>query len=724
MVGDDAITVSPRAEPVAPAPSALRTAVPIVVVVAGYVLIGIVAYWHAIPGMFRQPVSGQVDYILSAWFLGWVPHALGHGLDPFFSNALYVPTGINLAQNTESPLLGLISAPIALVSSPVTRTNLLMVLSMPASATAAFVVLRKWRVWGPAAALGGLVYGFSPYMVGQGLSHVVFVFVPLPPFIALTLASIVQRRGTPRRLGLQLGLLVSAQFLISPEVLAGVGILAIVAVVCLAIRTPADAGELVRTVARPAGYALVVMAVLLAYPVWMLLAGPQHFTGPTRPLVNPFHNDVLGFLAPGPLQRFSFGMRSLGNRLVGAGDPVEANGYIGIPVLLLTALLGWRSRRSPRMQLSILLLLVAALLSLGPYLVFNGHQTRIPLPFFVLAHIPLLDNILPARVGFEVSACIAAVLAFGLDDVRRSPSGRRHTTIGGWWTRRRMSAALALATLAVLVATQLPEWPYAAPRTFTTLPAALRRAIPTGHPVTITYPYASYYTGLEPLLWQTEDGYSFRLLGGYGYHPSSSGHQDVIPSLMRPAGTQQFLVGQQGILLYGAFQPVSPELVRITRSTVARYHIRLVIVDRSLPGSGDVMLLFEDALGPPKISAAHLSLWADWHGYPTHEIFPSLVTTILRPRDGSTVSGTTTLDAAATDYHRVTGVEFLLTGGGHLGTPIATAHLTFGGWVATWNTTTLANGTYTLRTVARDSAGRTSLSAGTTVTVQNHRAER
>ena len=433
---------------------------PSVVVIVGYLLIGIVAFWPVYPGIFSQrPLSYEQDFDLSVWFLGWVPHALGHGLNPFFSNAIYVPTGVNLAQNTESPLLGLITAPFALVLSPVVRTNLLMVLSMPVSATAAFVVLRKWDIWGPAAALGGLIYGFSPFMVGQGLAHVVFTFVPLPPFIALTIASILQRRGSPRRLGIQLGLLVTAQYLISPEVLATVAILTVAAVACLAIRHPGNVPEMIRTVCGPVGVALLVVAVLLAYPVWMMLAGPQHFTGPTTPMVNPYHNDLLNFVVPGPLQKASLGMRSIGTHLV-SGDTVEDGGYIGVPLLILTGILAWKSRRSPRMQLALVLLVGAALLSLGPYLAVDGHLTHIPLPFWLVDHLPLLNNILPSRIGLEVGACLAAVIAFGLDDMRQAPVGRRYGSAEGPWTPRRGSAVFAGVTLAVLVATQLPQWPY------------------------------------------------------------------------------------------------------------------------------------------------------------------------------------------------------------------------------------------------------------------------
>ena len=720
-------TAQSPTEAASPSPtlrSALRRALPSLVVILTYLLIGVTAYWPVLPWDLAQRLFGNYgDYAQSVWFFGWVPHALAHGLNPFFSNAMLVPTGANLAQNTESPLLGLVAAPITLMFGAVASVNLLMVLAMPVSATAAFLVLRKWRVWGPAAALGGLIYGFSPYMVAQSLVHVELLFVPLPPFIALTVASILQRRGSPRRLGIQLGLLFVAQYLISPEVCTVVAIFTIAAVVCVALHNRAALRQMARIAARPVGIALGVMAVLLAYPVWMLLAGPQHFTGPVAPIANPDHNDLLSFVVPGPLQRVPFGMRSLGTRLAGTRLD-EAGGYLGIPLLILTGILAWYSRRSPRMQLATVLLFGSALLSLGPYLVVDGRLTHIPLPFLLLAHISLLDNILPIRIDFELGACLAAVIAFGLDDLHRT---RALEPLQSGSTRRgRRSVVFAGLTLVVLVATQLPQWPNAT-STAVALPVALSRAIPAKDPVTLTYPYSTAYT-MQPMLWQAQDDYGFRLLGGYAYHPNAGGEASLFPSVMNPSGLQRFLAGQSvaidwfGGALYGPPLPVSPALVTTTRTSLSRYHVRLIIVDRSADGSGPVMELFNDALGPPKLSAGTFSLWMDWHGIPSHQVFPipDPITKIRSPASNARLSGTKWLDAVATDSAmNVTKVEFLLTGESDQTKLIAVARPTLFGWIAKWNTTSVASGTYMLQSVAYDSAGRKSQSKGVTVTVSN-----
>jgi hypothetical protein len=579
-------------------------------VVVTYFVLGLVAFWPVLPGISHRLFGQTADYVLEVWFIGWVPHAIGHGLNPFFTNAMFVPTGVNLAQNTASPLLGLIGAPLTEVFNPLVSTNVLMVLAMPISATAAFVVLRSWRVWLPGAALGGLLYGFSPYMVGQGSDHLVFAFVPIPPFIALTIVAMLQRKGSPWRLGIQLGLLIVAQYLISQEVLVDVAILTLAALGLIALRHPQRIREVGHALVRPAGVAVALVAMLLAYPVWMLLAGPQHAAVAAYPVDNPYRNDLLSFLVPGPLQHVSFGMRSLGNRLMlgphpvtlgslhlNSSNPDEFDAYIGVLVLVLAGFLVWRSRRSPRMQMASGLFLVAAVLSLGPYLTVDARSTHIPLPFLLLAHVPLVGNVLPSRMSLGVFACLAAVVAFGLDDMQRDRPRP------AWLTGRVMAGAFLLA----LVVTQLPQWPYPAKQE-STLPTALRRAIPSGDPVTITYPYV---TGFNPeaMEWQTDSGYVFRLLGGYAHVRNPDGKLVTVPSLMSPPGLQQFLTARAGLGLYGPPLPLGHDLVSVTRATLSNYDVGVVVVDRSQAGSGPVTKLFNDALGPPDVSSDGFSLW-------------------------------------------------------------------------------------------------------------------
>jgi hypothetical protein len=562
-------------------------------VVASYLALGVVAHWPVLPDISSRQFGRTGDYTLSAWFIGWFPHAIAHGLNPFFTNAMFVPTGVNLAQNTESPILGLLGAPVTALFGPLVTTNLLIVLAMPASAMAAFLVLRKWNVWLPGAALAGLLYGFSPYMVGQGSDHVVLAFVPVPPLIALTVVSILQHKGSARRLGVQLGLLIVAQYFICPEILVDVAIVTFAALVCVGVRYPHRVSAMARAMGRPLLVALPIVVVFLAYPVWMLLAGPQHATHPNSvaPL-SPAENDLLSFIVPGPLQHVTLGLQSVANHLmVGpyaqrsgfvliGSNPDEVDGYIGVLVLVLAGYLVWRSRHSPRMQLAAVLFVGTAVLSLGPYLVIDGRSTHIPLPFLVLHHIPLVQRVYPARFSLEMFACLAAVIGFGLDDMRRARPNPR------WLT----SSVFSCALLAALVFSLLPDWPYAT-QPAPSLPAALTASIPSGDPVTLTYPYATGFSP-QPMVWQLKSGYPFRLLGGYAHVAAPNGEDVTTPPPMSPPELQRFLLAPSS-------EQLGPKLVATTRATLSKYRVRSVLVDKSEPGGGLVARLFEDVLGPP-----------------------------------------------------------------------------------------------------------------------------
>jgi len=90
--------------------------------------------------------------------------------------------------------------------------------------------------------------------------------------------------------------------------------------------------------------------------------------------------------------------------------------------------------------------------------------------------------------------------------------------------------------------------------------------------------------------------------------------------------------------------------------------------------------------------------------------------TMQSPANGSTISGTQTVSATATDNVGVVGVQFKLDNN-NLGSEDTTASGTT--YSVSWNTTTATNGTHTLTAVARDAAGNIKTATSVTVTVNN-----
>jgi hypothetical protein len=96
---------------------------------------------------------------------------------------------------------------------------------------------------------------------------------------------------------------------------------------------------------------------------------------------------------------------------------------------------------------------------------------------------------------------------------------------------------------------------------------------------------------------------------------------------------------------------------------------------------------------------------------------PPPTTTVLVPSKGATLSGSTALDASASN---ATSVGFVLFGGsyGYNGQLLCTATLTYYGWVCSWNTTTVPDGSYVVVSGASGGGGST-FSAGVSITVHN-----
>jgi hypothetical protein len=96
-------------------------------------------------------------------------------------------------------------------------------------------------------------------------------------------------------------------------------------------------------------------------------------------------------------------------------------------------------------------------------------------------------------------------------------------------------------------------------------------------------------------------------------------------------------------------------------------------------------------------------------------------TTVLVPSSGAPITGTPVLDASASDSSSsVTQVKFYLTGGSLNHQLIGSGTATLYGWISdSWNSTTVADGTYTLQSQATDSAGVLGTSDPVTVSVAN-----
>ncbi len=352
-----------------------------------YAAIALAVNWPNWPGdpdrtrtVLNFGVIGSTDIIMSTSFLAWTAHAVVHGLNPLYTSAINYPYGANLVQNTSSPLLGILVAPLTLLVSPLASMNLLLWLALVLSASSMFFVLRRFVSWQPAAFVGGALYGFSPWVIDQNLYHLNLCFVPLPPLILLGVYELF-RPGQDRSLGwgVALGAEVVAQFFISTEICALTMMTAAIGAVTLSIFRPSEVIPALRRGRWGSAAAIGICTALLAYPIHMMFAGPYHFIGTPNP--GGEGADLLSPLLPTSRQLLTLGhLGVMGSNLV-QGNTSENGGYLGAPLLVLVMVFIVAYRRRPWIRFSALMILLTFVLSLGNQLVVDGHGTGSHCPF-------------------------------------------------------------------------------------------------------------------------------------------------------------------------------------------------------------------------------------------------------------------------------------------------------------------------------------------------------
>lgn len=489
---------------------------------AVYLILAVAVFWPASPWnnsrLPSTPINvygtnryGYGDPAQMTWFLAWAPYALRHGLSIFHTGFLDYPAGVNLAANTTVPLLGLLASPVTVLLGPIAAFNILLRLAFAGSAASMFLVLRNWCRW-PVAFVGGLAYGFGPYVVSQGQTHLNLAFVPLPPLMLWCLYELLfEQRRRPLRMGVLLGVLAGAQALISLEILALFAMVVAVGLVGLAVRSRADLkgrfGNLLRAVAP----ALLLLFLLDGWYFASLLFGPGHLVGTVAPVNSLQVNQtaLLGPVVPTFNEALTLHSLSAASKGYVDGNFSENSSYIGLPILILLAYFAVRWRRDVLIAGSTYLALVALVLSFGPRLSLSGHETSIYLPEELLAHLPVYDNSVPARFSLIVWLFAIVAVTIGADRLIRSLWERRAheriTTIG------RVATVLSLMLAVAFIVPRVPFITAAAK--FPSDTEATLKVIPTGS-VVLTYPSPTALD-TEAMSWQAQDEMGFRLIGGY-----------------------------------------------------------------------------------------------------------------------------------------------------------------------------------------------------------------
>jgi hypothetical protein len=438
-----------------------------------------------------------------------------------------------------------------------------------------------------AAACGGLVYGFSPAMLGHA-HHPNLILIVLLPWLFVLLDEIVDRqRRSPVWLGVGLGAVAAGQLLTGAEVFAGMVLLGLVFLALLVVANRHALRERDRGLyaATAMAVSVVTFELLVAWPLRAQIAGPARVHADLTEEVRG-SSDLLALVTPSRLLAIApEAAVRLGDRFTGTLET-----YLGIPLLVVVALVATR-RRSPVARVGAVMLLVAMVLSLGSRLRVGGLVTPVPLPWTVVESLPVLWHMVPARLALFTALFAGLLLAVALEYLW-----------GGDWRRRVLAVATAVLAFAFLVpSAPLPSAPVVATPPFFTGPAVT--TLPRDG-VALVVPFPRKGRDNEAMLWQARAGMWFKMPGGYFVGPGpDGGTRREAP----PTTTSRVL---DRIRRGGRPPALTPELRRRIAADLARWRVATVVLG-PMPHRRAMAGFLGDLLGRPPEHLAGVELWRD-----------------------------------------------------------------------------------------------------------------
>ena len=588
------------------------------------------------PTTLQAGAGGDPQLVL--WLLRWFPFALQHGQMPLLTTHLDYPAGVNLMWNTAFLPLAALVAPLTLGPGAVLASNVLLVLSLGLSAWCAFLAIRRYTNSWLAAFLGGLLYGFSPFMVAQALGHPQMTAAFTPPLMLIALDElIVRQRHRAVWLGLALGAMGAIQLMIAEEVLATEALIAALGVALLVGMYPGQLRIRAPFILRGLGAAAVTIIVITGYPLAVQFFGPQRVHGSIWGQ-RLFVSDLLGFIVPSPMQgvrppfadaitqRFSTGI-------------YEWDAYLGLPLIAVLVVVARRARDNRLIQFATLMLIGVAALSMGPVIHVAGLITPVPvalfalvLPFVAGARIarrwliypfiaawagltllPVLNQALPDRLMLYAFLFAALLFALFIDALpaRIFPPLAGEGQGGGFSLPRvrglnfslgegRVGVLASWATVALVIVSLMPRLPY--PVAPVTVPAffasAAAERIPEGS-VALVAPYSRQWRA-EAMVWQAASGMRFRMPEGDAIVPG--------PSLSPPSSALGSLLArlEDGAAVGRPSETMRPTLMADLR----HWDVRTVIVG-PMDGRDAVAAMFTWLLGRPAETVGGVDVWWD-----------------------------------------------------------------------------------------------------------------
>lgn len=509
----------------------------------------------------------------------------------FYTHSILYPYGVPLYFQVLSPLHALIGMPINYFFGQIVAFNFLYMFTFLASAFTMFIFVRYLTGNNYAALFAGIVYGFAPVHLAQGIAgHLNIMASELLPLFAYFLVKMV--RESKLRNGLYAGILLALNAMLDLHFLLLCLIMTASFVIFYLI---VERGKILNKPYLTRFFLMAVAAAVIgsiAYvqTIYGLFFAPGGL-GTSASVNVRVHRtpDLLQYFLPNPTNPF-FGRYTYPiyhNFL----STAEVSTYIGYTALAmaLVGLVYYRKRKD--VWLWGFLAVVGFLISLGPQIVINGHLTSVHGPWYYLELIPLFNSFrTPYRIDYLVSFGLAVLGGYGLTKVIEAIEGYRPSRV---FATRALKVVTVLVICSLVIVEFLPI-PYS--QANVTIPSFYTQVLAKDH---------SNYTVLEvPGIVENKAVLYYQ--SAYD-RPLVNGHISRTPSSSLVFMQETPFIDQLTTYIGGVAAPqrlinqtISP--IQIAPYILAQYNIKYIIVNKGLlPPSvyTNVVNLISSAIGFP-----------------------------------------------------------------------------------------------------------------------------
>jgi hypothetical protein len=372
-----------------------------------YGVLTVVMTWPVTAQLSTHLAGGRDDLMTHQWTFWWIKQALLHGQNPYYTQQIFYPQGVTLLYHNIAWFNIGLWLPLQAVLGGTAAYNVIFLATFTLNSFAMYLLVREWTGNLAAAWVGGLIYGFWPFIQSQ-YDHPNMILVFWIPLTLLFLKRTLERQR--KRDALIAGICLAMIGITRWHLLIMGGVLIGLYVVYACATQSACRTRRAMSRLALAGVVAGLLLVPVALPVVVGQLTRDHPEDIFLDEQDTGQTDVLAYVLPTsghPLS--SEATRQLSENLLINQTYVPFLGYTTLALAILGAL-----TRRRQAGFWVLAAIICALLALGPQLRVNGQlYPDVPMPYRLVEDVfRILRK--PDRFNVVLGLPMAMLASFGV----------------------------------------------------------------------------------------------------------------------------------------------------------------------------------------------------------------------------------------------------------------------------------------------------------------------